>query len=99
MDNYLVSYAKHFGLLPHAKLNTFVHRAHWIEKKNKWEVETSVDGGVHSIELFDKVIYAMGPDQIPNIPKVPGIEKFGGDACHSISFKRSVCINIELNIL
>ncbi|PLB48451.1 dimethylaniline monooxygenase 3 [Aspergillus steynii IBT 23096] len=88
MAKYLVSYAEHFGLMPHAQLSTNIHRAEYIEKTNNWEVETSpVAGGPRVVARFDKVIYAMGPDQIPNIPQVPGIEKFKGDTTHSIGFK------------
>jgi dimethylaniline monooxygenase (N-oxide forming) len=88
MDHYLVSYAKNFGLLPRARLNTIVYHAHWSEKEQKWQVETSTDGGPRNMEEFDKVVYSMGPDQIPNIPNVPGMQRFGGDATHSIAFKK-----------
>ncbi|KAJ5521625.1 hypothetical protein N7527_005740, partial [Penicillium freii] len=88
MAKYLVSYAEHFGVMPHTRLSTDIHRAEYKEETNKWEVETSpVAGGSRVVEQFDKVIYAMGPDQIPNIPKVPGIAKFKGDVTHSIGFK------------
>ena len=91
MAKYLVSYAEHFGLMPHVQLSTNIHRAEYIEKTNKWEVEISpVAGGSRVVAKFDKVIYAMGPDQVPNIPQVPGIEKFKGDATHSIGFKEYV---------
>lgn len=88
MEKYLVSYATHFSLVPRARLSTFVHRAEWNEKKGKWEVEVSSGEGPHVVEDFDKVVYSMGPDQIPNIPSVPGIEKFAGDVLHSITFKK-----------
>lgn len=88
MARYLVLYAEHFGLMPHAQLSTNIHRAEYIDKTKKWEVEISpVGGGSRVIKKFDKVIYAMGPDQVPNIPKVPGIAKFKGDVTHSIGFK------------
>lgn len=91
MAKYLVSYAEHFGLMSNTRLNTSIHRAEWSEKKRKWEVESSQVGSNNRvIEDFDKVIYAMGPDQIPNVPKIPGIEKFMGDTTHSISFKKYV---------
>lgn len=91
MAKYLVSYAEHFGLMRYARLKTNIHRAEWSEKKSKWEVETSpVGSNGRVIEEFDKVIYAMGPDQIPNIPNIPGIEKFRGDTIHSICFKKYV---------
>lgn len=88
MHRYLVSYAKHFGLLRHAQLGIWVHRAEWNEENAKWEVETSIGEGPKTVRAFDKVVYALGPDQIPNFPKVKGIENFQGEAIHSIAFKR-----------
>ncbi|KAJ5345342.1 hypothetical protein N7452_003346 [Penicillium brevicompactum] len=88
MHRYLVSYAKHFGILPRAQLNTTVHRAEWNPDTNLWEVETSTAGESRVVRSFDKVVYSMGPDQTPNIPSVPGLNLFGGEAVHSIAFKR-----------
>jgi dimethylaniline monooxygenase (N-oxide forming) len=39
------------------------------------------------VEYFDKVVFAMGADQIPSRPKIEGIEKFKGFVEHSMSFK------------
>ena len=88
MNDYLVSYANHFDLVPRARLSTLVHRAHWVEKKGRWEIEISTGEGPRVTEDFDKVVYSMGSDQIPNIPAIPGIEKFVGDVMHSVSFKQ-----------
>jgi dimethylaniline monooxygenase (N-oxide forming) len=88
MDKYLCSYAKHFFLAPRARLNTLVHRAEWSEKKGKWVIESSKGDEPRVTEDFDKVVYSLGPDQIPNIPSVPGMEKFKGDVVHSIAFKK-----------
>ncbi len=55
-----------------------------------WELEISEGGGPKKTELFDKVVYSLGPDQIPNIPNISGIERFKGDVQHSISFKKYV---------
>ena len=93
MHRYLVSYAKHFGILPRAQLNTTVHRAEWNPDTNLWEVETSTAGEPRVVRSFDKVVYSMGPDQTPNIPSVPGLDLFGGEAVHSIAFKRYVLLS------
>lgn len=88
MDKYLNSYAEHFGIVPRARLSTLVHCAEWSEKVEKWRVESSTAGSPRMVEDFDKVVYAMGPDQVPNIPSIPGMEKFAGDVVHSIAFKK-----------
>ncbi|CAG8212709.1 unnamed protein product [Penicillium salamii] len=88
MHRYLVSYAKHFGILPRAQLNTVVHRAEWNPDTGLWDIETTTDGEPSIVRSFDKVVYSMGPDQIPNIPSIPGFDLFEGEAVHSIAFKR-----------
>ncbi|KAM5430099.1 putative flavin-containing monooxygenase [Microsporum canis] len=90
MAKYLVSYAEHFRLMPHVCLNTTIHRVEWSETKRKWEIEVSSTGNEdqRTVREFDKVIHALGPDQVPNIPQVPGIEKFAGTVIHSVSFKK-----------
>ncbi|OAL71578.1 hypothetical protein A7D00_4483 [Trichophyton violaceum] len=89
MAKYLASYAEHFQVMPHVRLSTNIHRASWNEMKHKWEIEISPVGNEDqkSVQEFDKVIHALGPDQVPNIPKVAGIEKFKGDVQHSVTFK------------
>jgi dimethylaniline monooxygenase (N-oxide forming) len=88
MHKYLVSYAEHFGILPRARLNTVVHRAEWNPDSALWDVETSTGDEPKVVRSFDKVVYSMGPDQIPNVPSVPGMDRFEGEAVHSIAFKR-----------
>jgi dimethylaniline monooxygenase (N-oxide forming) len=39
------------------------------------------------VEWFDKVVFAMGADQIPSRPQIEGIENFKGFVEHSMSFK------------
>ncbi|DAA76291.1 TPA_exp: Uncharacterized protein A8136_0963 [Trichophyton benhamiae CBS 112371] len=89
MAKYLASYAEHFQVMPHVRLSTNIHRASWNEMKHKWEIEISPVGNEDqkTVQEFDKVIHALGPDQVPNIPKVAGIEKFKGDVQHSVTFK------------
>lgn len=88
MEKYLLMYAKHFHLEPRARLNTTVYRANWSEERKQWELEISSGSTPRFYEFFDKVVFSLGPDQIPNIPNLSGIEKFQGDVQHSISFKR-----------
>ena len=83
-----MDYANHFGLDKKARLNTNVHAARYIQKTQKWELTISSNGSEEkSIESFDKVVFAMGTDQKPMTPKIPGIEKFKGFTQHSIGFK------------
>lgn len=90
MAQYLAAYAEHFNLAPMARLNTSVHAAAYDETLGQWRLQISQNGGPRKTELFDKVVFCMGADQIPNIPKIEGIEKFEGDVIHSIAFKKCV---------
>ncbi|GKU21538.1 unnamed protein product [Fusarium langsethiae] len=88
VDKYLQDYAKHFELLTHCRLRTSFHGAKYDEKKQQWRLSLSTpDSPEPHIEWFDKVVFAMGADQIPSRPKIEGIERFKGFVEHSMSFK------------
>jgi cation diffusion facilitator CzcD-associated flavoprotein CzcO len=76
--NYLRSTAKKFGILPFVKFNTDVSGFTWDDDEQQWQLETS-DGGYTA----NFVIGAMGPLSEPQIPALPGIENFEGEAFHS----------------
>lgn len=88
MEKYLLMYAKHFHLESRARLSTTVCQANWIEKRKHWELEMSSGSTPPFYEFFDKVVISLGPDQVPNVPSIPGVEKFQGDIQHSIGFKK-----------
>lgn len=88
VEKYLLMYTKQFQLESRTRLNTTVFRANWSEERKQWELEMSSGSTPRFYEYFDKVVISLGPDQVPNIPSIPGIEKFQGDVQHSIGFKK-----------
>lgn len=42
------------------------------------------------VQRFDKVVMATGINDVPFVPTIKGIEKFGGTVLHSGSYKRFV---------
>ncbi|KAH7322739.1 flavin monooxygenase-like protein [Stachybotrys elegans] len=83
VQDYLESYADHFNLRPHLRLNTDVKRIWRSDEHAKWQLELA---GAAS-EYFDKVVVATGPHQLPMMPQFEGEELFTGRLMHSRAFK------------
>lgn len=99
IDDYLNQYADYFGLRPYLKLSTVVSAVRRNNTDTKWELVTQVTGsesdpdlsGEEEIVLFDKVIVAVGPHSIPEMPELRGRDRFQGSILHSIDFKDPSC--------
>lgn len=101
---YYQSYATHFNLFPHIRLNTTVHRIYRSHPdplrpgKTRWIVRLSTStlrwddekavGGEEREEEFDKIYMATGPFGVPKMPCIEGLERFGGGVRHAQGFKR-----------
>lgn len=85
VQEYLISYMKHFKLEPYIRLDTCIKQITFDEECCKWAVEF----GDEKKAYFDKVVVAIG-GMIgkANMPSVDGIEKFAGVSVHSQAFKR-----------
>ncbi len=79
IEAYLQHAADHFGLRPFLRLRTEVTELRWDEAARTWSVHTS-DGDV---ETFDVVINGTGPLSRPQVPDVPGLDRFAGTWFHS----------------
>lgn len=84
VQRYLESYAKHFDLEKRCRLGVSVQKVRFEEAEQKWILEMA-DG---TSPRFDKVVVSTGPTSHPNMPKIPGVERFEGDYIHSQAFKR-----------
>jgi cation diffusion facilitator CzcD-associated flavoprotein CzcO len=76
--DYLRRTAADHGLRPHLRLRHEVRRADWDSVSGRWLIDTSQ--GPYSAELL---VAAGGPLTEPAVPKLPGLETFGGEVFHS----------------
>ncbi|RAR12845.1 dimethylaniline monooxygenase 2 [Stemphylium lycopersici] len=85
VQQYLVAYMKHFKLEAHVRLETTIHQLAFDEERQKWMFEMEGEG----TQYFDKVVVATGGMVgRANVPKIEGVEKFGGISIHSQAFKK-----------
>ena len=75
---YTVDTASKFGVLQRVHLNTELLQARWLQDARCWALETSA-GSYRA----DFVVMACGPMHVPVIPRIPGLDTFGGVQFHS----------------
>jgi cyclohexanone monooxygenase len=82
---YLERVATDFGLEEHLQPNTRISALRWADDTRRWTVETA-DGATYE---FDVVVSAVGMLDVPNIPNIPGAERFQGRTFHSSQWDHS----------
>lgn len=87
MYDYQQSYADHFDLRPHIRLNSLIKDIR--RAGGKWELTIEGKDSAPKKELFDKLMVASGSFNKPKHPEIPGIEGFAGDVRHAITFSPS----------
>jgi dimethylaniline monooxygenase (N-oxide forming) len=91
--SYFDEYATHFRLFERTRLGKAVEMIKRVDNENAWEVQfTEKQNGNEEAQLqsekFDRVILCHGLQvQVPNVPKIEGIESFPGTAVHSNQYK------------
>ena len=82
---YLERVAAERGLEKHLVSRTRVTELRWADDAQHWTVETA-DGATHA---FDVVVSAVGMLDVPNIPEIPGSDRFRGRTFHSSNWDHS----------
>ena len=77
--SYIQDLATDYNLRAFCRLNTEVLAAHYQAERCLWQLQLQDQ----SILEAQFVIFASGPLHIPQIPHIPGIEKFQGKVFHS----------------
>ncbi len=77
--DYLKRVADKYRLREHIRFDTKVSGARWDEDAKVWHVSTE-NGDTYTAKA---VVAGVGALHIPNVPKLPGIEKFKGRTFHS----------------
>ncbi|HUQ57697.1 NAD(P)/FAD-dependent oxidoreductase [Lentzea sp.] len=76
---YLQHVADKHRLRPHIRFDTKVSGARWDDDAKRWHITTE-QGDTYTAQAL---VAGVGALHIPNVPELPGIEKFGGRTFHS----------------
>ncbi|BBX46005.1 NAD(P)-binding domain-containing protein [Mycobacterium cookii] len=76
---YLEKVAAEYGLGGHLVAHSRVTELRWADEIQRWHV-TTADGTTNE---FDAVVTAVGMLDVPNIPEIPGADRFRGRTFHS----------------
>ncbi|KAL3485874.1 flavin-binding monooxygenase-like-domain-containing protein [Aspergillus germanicus] len=90
MHQYLRDYATHFNIHGSIETNVDVQEIARNDEKDCWDLRlrsTKSNAANVITRRFDRVVIASGINHIPVVPKIKGIEKFGGKVIHSQQFK------------
>jgi cyclohexanone monooxygenase len=82
---YLEKVAAEHGLGPHLRARTAITTVRWSDTERRWTLSTD-DGQEHD---FDVVVSAVGMLDVPNIPDIPGAQRFRGRRFHSARWDHS----------
>lgn len=79
---YLRRVTDKYGLRRHIRFGAEVTGAHWDERNRVWRVRTRA-GDTYTARA---VVSGVGALHVPNVPKLPGAERFRGTAFHSANW-------------
>lgn len=83
---YLTSLADTYGLHQKIQTNTLVTDTIWQEESKLWEITTATG----ETYLTRSWVPAWGQLGIPNIPDLPGLDSFEGEAFHSVQWRHDL---------
>jgi cation diffusion facilitator CzcD-associated flavoprotein CzcO len=83
---YIIACKKKYALEAHIRYNTKITNAVFQEKEGHWELTDQAG----NVTLVESVILAIGPLNVPNIPKFKGAESFEGASFHSSEWDDTV---------
>lgn len=80
---YMKRCVEKYGIAPHIRLSTRFCEAVWNEAEEAWDVIAEEAAG-RRVKMRARVLVSgMGGLHVPNIPQLPGIERFAGPSFHS----------------
>lgn len=88
--DYFQRCADTFGLREHIRFETEVLSATWSEEDLRWTVRIRNPDGAEELIESNALISAVGQLNRPNMPDIPGVERFEGPAFHSARWDHSV---------
>ncbi|KAL0933856.1 dimethylaniline monooxygenase 2 [Colletotrichum truncatum] len=85
-EEYMESYAEHFGLYKHIVFNALVQKVVRNDDGSKWQVEM-IRSGMPDVQQFDKVVFCHGYQTKKKMPSYEGQDMFSGTIIHSQQFR------------
>ncbi|KAG7091576.1 hypothetical protein E1B28_010598 [Marasmius oreades] len=87
LANFLESYADTLDLAVWTETRV-VGNARWNQEDKTWTVELERGGKGRRVVKVKHIVFATGlGGGVPNVPKIPGVDKFKGKIYHSSEFK------------
>ncbi len=90
LQAYFESVMTKYGIEPHVRWETEVLGAEWDEGDATWSVRVRTPDGTEDTLVARAVISAVGQLNRPNVPELPGQDRFAGPAFHSARWDHSV---------
>ncbi len=86
-QKYLEDFVDHFGLRPHIRLSSPIKKVEPQQDGSGWAIVLE-ENGQERREDFDLLVIATGLySETPNIPDIPGRERFAGEVLHISDLK------------
>ncbi|KAJ7512020.1 putative dimethylaniline monooxygenase [Mycena galericulata] len=87
-QEYMNSYAKHFGLHKHIVFNALLKQVTRNKEDTKWRLELIIDGEPR-VEEYDKVAFTHGYQTRAEMPALEGRDKFEGPVIHTQAYRHA----------
>jgi cation diffusion facilitator CzcD-associated flavoprotein CzcO len=79
IQDYILEVTRRYRLRPFIRFNQHVNGARFDERSGRWRVTTAAGAAIDARH----VVLATGPLHVPQIPDLPGLERFTGKVFHS----------------
>ncbi|HKV25581.1 MAG TPA: NAD(P)/FAD-dependent oxidoreductase [Candidatus Acidoferrum sp.] len=80
---YMKRCVEKYGLAPHIRVSTRFSEAVWNEAAEAWDIVADEAAGKRLKIRARVLVSGMGGLHVPNIPQLPGAERFAGPSFHS----------------
>jgi cation diffusion facilitator CzcD-associated flavoprotein CzcO len=87
--DYLRKVADSYGVRRHVQFGVELTGADWDADEQRWHVHARQDGRPREF-VTQFVVSGVGALHLPNVPKLPGLDRFEGDKFHSATWDHDV---------
>lgn len=90
IQEYMVKFAKKYGVEKYVQLNTSVVKATWDEATSTWKVDLKRKDGTTFVDTCDVLVNGTGVVNNWKWPTIEGLHDFEGVLAHSAAWDRSI---------